>query len=271
MEFENIIADKSVCIIGRSPHLHGLGLGKFIDSHEIVIRVNSGTPESQNAADFGTKTSAIAIALTLRNLEFYKNLLSTEKVRNEKEFFVFCPTQSSDIHPRWYPRESGSIFDIFSLTGIEEKLVHWGDKKSKDLEALLGAQPTTGLATAFAAVTAEPKEVFLCGFSFYSRGATYAFEDQTFRSIIRDFFKPKTGHDPSKEVAFFRSIGRKEHVNVDDVFSKLVFEGHYRDIPRHRKAVHFAYGALLGLPRRLIYRMKHNPAAFRECISKYQK
>ena len=268
LKFENIIKGKTVCVVGRSPHLHGLGLGNTIDSHDFVIRVNAGTPEEKEAADFGTKTSAVAIALTFRNIEFYQHLLETEKKRNKEGFFVFCPTQMADIHPRWYRRKTGNIFDVFAMTGSEAPLIHWGDQKAADLEALVGTQPTTGLATAFAATSAKPAEVFLCGFSFYSSGATYAFENQSFKSVIRDFFKPKTGHDSAKEVSFWKSVGRTEHVKVDDVFSHLVFEGHYRDIPPARKLVHFIYGIVMSLPRRIVYRVRHNNSTFCRSIMK---
>lgn len=45
---------KTICIVGNSPHIKGLGLGSKIDSHDIVIRIGEFYCD---ADDFGTKVT----------------------------------------------------------------------------------------------------------------------------------------------------------------------------------------------------------------------
>ena len=51
---KEIISNKSVAIVGPSPHLEGQGLGIKIDNFDLVIRVNKLTCE--NKKDYGERT-----------------------------------------------------------------------------------------------------------------------------------------------------------------------------------------------------------------------
>ena len=60
--FEKMIKKaKSVAIVGRSPILVGRGLGKEIDSHDIVIRFNMADVSGKYADDFGIKNDVMVI------------------------------------------------------------------------------------------------------------------------------------------------------------------------------------------------------------------
>lgn len=57
-KFNDYLKGKSVIIVGPSPYLKGKGRGEFIDSHDIVIRMNKGwKPDSSLHKDYGSKTN----------------------------------------------------------------------------------------------------------------------------------------------------------------------------------------------------------------------
>lgn len=57
-KFNDYLKNKSVVIVGPSPYLVGKKRGKFIDSHDVVIRMNKGwKPSPDTAEDYGTKTT----------------------------------------------------------------------------------------------------------------------------------------------------------------------------------------------------------------------
>lgn len=59
-EFYNYIKGKNVVIVGPSPWMNGKNLGKKIDDHPIVIRVNQGIfLPSSNKDDYGSRTDVI--------------------------------------------------------------------------------------------------------------------------------------------------------------------------------------------------------------------
>ena len=57
-EYLSWISGKSVIIVGPAPTIAGQGLGSWIDSHDVVVRINSGVPHGQDA-DYGSRTDVI--------------------------------------------------------------------------------------------------------------------------------------------------------------------------------------------------------------------
>ena len=57
-KFNDYVKNKSVVIVGPAPYLKGKGRGEFIDSHDIVIRMNKGwKPSPELQKDYGSKTT----------------------------------------------------------------------------------------------------------------------------------------------------------------------------------------------------------------------
>ena len=56
-KFNDFLKGKSVVLVGPSPYLEGKKRGKFIDSHDVVIRMNKGWKIEPNMVeDFGSRT-----------------------------------------------------------------------------------------------------------------------------------------------------------------------------------------------------------------------
>jgi hypothetical protein len=56
--FNDYVKGKSIIIVGPSPYLQGKGRGEFIDSHDIVIRLNRGWNIPKDIQkDYGSKTN----------------------------------------------------------------------------------------------------------------------------------------------------------------------------------------------------------------------
>ena len=79
---ETLVKNKKVAIVGPSPHLVNTGLGQYIDSHDLVIRINEILP-SGYFQDYGSKTDIVF--LNLGNdwleitIEMINNLMFKEK------------------------------------------------------------------------------------------------------------------------------------------------------------------------------------------------
>tara|TARA_Y100000361_G_C11135046_1_gene331360 strand:- start:492 stop:1241 length:750 start_codon:yes stop_codon:yes gene_type:complete len=57
-KYNDYLRNKSIVIVGPSPYLVGKKRGKFIDSHDIVIRMNKGwKPSPDKIEDYGSKTT----------------------------------------------------------------------------------------------------------------------------------------------------------------------------------------------------------------------
>ena len=77
-----LIEGKSIAYVCPSPHLVGQGMGEFIDSHDLVIRVNQNfTPTEDTWDDYGKRTdilvnclNEIKIRALSHNMEYVKSL-----------------------------------------------------------------------------------------------------------------------------------------------------------------------------------------------------
>ena len=57
-KFNEYLKEKSVIVVGPSPHLKGLGRGSEIDSYDIVVRLNKGWKvDNELQEDYGQKTT----------------------------------------------------------------------------------------------------------------------------------------------------------------------------------------------------------------------
>ena len=61
---KKLVEGKSVAYVCPSPHLVGQGMGEFIDSHDLVVRVNQNfTPTEETWADYGRRTDILVNCL----------------------------------------------------------------------------------------------------------------------------------------------------------------------------------------------------------------
>ena len=51
--YSDFFNGKSVALVGPSPHISGKNLGKFIDSFDVVVRVNEIGISIKNYQDYG--------------------------------------------------------------------------------------------------------------------------------------------------------------------------------------------------------------------------
>ena len=94
---KNIIENKRIAYVCPSPHLKGKGLGKLIDSYDLVVRINQSyeMPKS-DWADYGSKTDIVincfnehkrtAISENTTFTNSLKHIINTTK---KDDFLVF--------------------------------------------------------------------------------------------------------------------------------------------------------------------------------------
>ena len=76
--------DKSIIIVGNSTSILNKKLGDFIDSHDIVIRINHGFPRKQFVESTGKKTNIWTFCFW--NVQIQK-----------KEYSIFNPENCNKI------------------------------------------------------------------------------------------------------------------------------------------------------------------------------
>lgn len=248
-DLNSLLGGKTVAIVGSSPHLEGTGLGSRIDSHEVVIRINDCSPRKRTE-DFGSRTTLLSLNLGSDHLEEYRQLLGQELDHNSELKGVLCPGQSWDTEPRW-KKLRGSVSKNFESLGKKLPLITVEDERLQSLESEVGGQPTTGLATIALVLDSNAKQIFICGFSFYSTTERYSREKTERQSSGMSAFSPPTGHKPWLEVAYLRRKLNDRRVSFDSMFASLVEKNTYKKPSSLVRMIWFMSGALKGAWMRL--------------------
>jgi hypothetical protein len=109
-KYRHLFEGKNIAIVGSSPTLIGSNLGEFIDSHDVVLRIN-GTRRIKNTIDFGRRTDCVFLGANFGTAEKLKerildietncNLISTSK--NKTIIDKYFQSQSVFYFPQMLP------------------------------------------------------------------------------------------------------------------------------------------------------------------------
>ena len=124
-EFAKLIKNKKIIYVGPSPHLRGKGMGSFIDSFDLVIRINQAfeIPES-DCEDYGSRTDILMNCLNINKIKALGN--NVEFARSLK--YIVCPMVSmwdvkrvedflNLVGTPWHNVSDGYLFKVFKEVG----------------------------------------------------------------------------------------------------------------------------------------------------------
>ena len=223
---KEIISNKSVAIVGPSPHLEGQGLGNKIDNFDLVIRVNQLTCE--NKKDYGERTDIAFLTLTEEACEIYLKEIkrNLEEVKEIKLIVHPRHSRNKDIFSKEINSSNEDIFNLYSSLKLNNKFIHLGDegfeKKCNEIKSF----PTTGTLAILNTLESGCSELFISGFSFFFTKYRYS-KDRV--QLLKDINRPRVsyigmaGHDIINEINYLRNLlqGNKS-VSGDNFFNKVI-------------------------------------------------
>jgi len=187
-EFHDYHKDKTVVIVGPSACLLRDEYGSFIDSHNIVVRVNLGVPDPALKKHVGSRTDVWSST--------YGNKKSKDYMNRYNATYIFCPYHS--------PLGHASIRNAKNFVQAPKKAY---EQCKKDSHTTL---PTGGLLTYnYYARYIPCKGIDVIGFDFYKSSYFYSVDVPP---LTQDYFKD--GHNPGKEEIYFREmVAEVAHLN----------------------------------------------------------
>jgi len=190
--FNSLIEGKRVIYVGPSPILEGRGMGKFIDSFDVVVRSNASYPVPEHLwEDYGSRCDILytnvfysKIINKLQNKDIYKNILICSKVQ-----------KIDNIKNR--------IFELKETEYLIHNKVH-----------------LTGNYTYLDILEKNPYLLYITGISLYLDNRHHL-EDFEYRDDNqKQFYK---FHDHVQEVSLFKNvILNKENVRIDNFLIDLI-------------------------------------------------
>jgi hypothetical protein len=238
-DFFTYVNNKKVIIVGPAQYLNGKGMGKFIDSYDIIVRLNNSYPiKKESFADLGSRTDVLfhtgAINTTLK---YAANKLGLGRIEtlelNKLKWFI------SKRNPITGGKAEKVMID--KLTGLIEK------RKSKirmvaietfflrKLRAKLeNTDPNMSTLAIMYLLQSSLKELYIIGCDFYGTGYNngytvspdWLWEDSKKRLVRKDNKKPRTPkirHDWEIQKIFLHKLRLKEkRIKMDKTFDNAL-------------------------------------------------
>jgi hypothetical protein len=191
-KFKKYIKGKRVAIVGPSDHLIDSDYGEIINSYDIVIRTNRAMDiDKKYSKDIGNRTDILATCFYPPAIGNY----TPEKIKDNGIKWLYCPLPLK--------RPFGKDIRQHYMKLGEEFLIHVGDENRWDkLEKSIDTRPNTGLAAIVELLAYKPKELHVCGFSFYSTNFIPSYTTPQWQKVILDSIEVTHKQAPQKEYIF---------------------------------------------------------------------
>jgi len=224
LKLDNLIKDKRVIIVGPSDYLVGQGRGEYIDSHDVVCRVNDVIPKNHEL-DFGSRTDIMFHSLSTRYLANLEKKLAENIDITKAIKLVYCTSVKAD-HSR-----TGNVIDNFNQINKYSLPVSFiGNTNYYWAEAEIGCEPNSGQAAILIMRQYNIKTLTVVGFSFYAQ-----FSKDGYAACYYDFdayapaekfpitSSPIIGHQQTPQIEHFKkTVLEDERILIDQYLKDLL-------------------------------------------------
>jgi len=171
MDYQEIIKNKTVALVGPAAYMVGSSLGEEIDKHDMVVRINRGIELiSDYHHDIGERTDILYSCL----LEAAENAgkQSPESLKEDYKISAICTVPHSDmkgiatkteLHYMVNKKNVDKISELIPVRIIDHQFFTGVSRK-------INCRPNTGFIAIFDLLRFEPEQLSVYGFSFYLDG-----------------------------------------------------------------------------------------------------
>ena len=214
--YDEYIENKKIIIVGPAGYLQGKGLGKYIDSFDIVVRINHAIP-ILNKIDYGARTDVLYHILSRRGKDgIHKKYITEEEIKEwKKNKVVWLISRHDDRSKR-----------IQALKHYLNGNVDWITIKSNfynKLKKETGKAPNTGILTIMHILSLKPKTVNVIGFDFYKSGVYEKYgdiKDNENAGVVNAVW-----HDVEEQIIYLKKILQEnDNLIIDDYFKDVIYK-----------------------------------------------
>ena len=218
-EFQKILNNKTIAVVGPSPHLLGKNLGNKIDSFDIFSRLNEVRPLGLES-DYGKKADVLFWHLNnCDKKEFIAHKNADLETFNSIKMLVY-PRQHQDVNIRGCgvstPLENAT-------TWFPDTPFYQTDTRTvKSMEDAYQAHFTVGTLSLLMILECDFKELYVCGMSFFKHtGHREGYRYHTSHPTSPN----KTGspHEINKDIKCLRNFfANRKNVSGDEYFEQII-------------------------------------------------
>lgn len=221
-EYSRFLKGKKVAIVGPARSIKGSGHGAFIDSCDVVVRVNLGlNVQKELREDIGSRLDILYSAMSRYYWETKvfspKNLKKLKKIYNV-EWIVNTGIRRATIL---------RMLDDKTKSKVKVGLKLVSKKNIGYLKDVLDGKPTAGIIAIYDLLQYDISELHIMGFTFYNimslkeERKDYYYENYSPRYLetVGNVYK----HDLKGEAHLLYKLNRKdERIKVDEVLSNIL-------------------------------------------------
>ena len=226
---KELLENKKVIIVGPSSYLEGKQLGSFIDSFDIVVRINNFYDISNKKLtnDLGKKA----------NIFYYDGSMDNKRFN---DYLKLNPQNIICTYPEteWFFEERclnniKVLNKHFNNSVINSKL--YNNLKQK-LNPNMKVRPNSGLIAIVDLLKYPLKELYITGIDFYrSSYASYHpdYGDTNLDSIKEIFRKGDNGdiHDINKQFQYFKNeVCKDQRINMDNTLKNYIQDPKFENV-----------------------------------------
>lgn len=220
--------DKKVIIVGPSSYLEGMENGEFIDSFDLIVRVNNihDTNNPKLVRDLGVRTDIIYFDGSMNQSRFQDYINCSPKMLKctypETEWFFEdrCKTNISILKKH------------FNIEIVNSK--KYNELKytlSKDLKV----RPNSGLIAIIDLLGFPIKELYITGIDFYRNSYLHHPDHEDWDvDTLRQYLKGGDNgdvHDINKQFKFFKNLKHNEsRIKTDKVLKEYLTDPQYETV-----------------------------------------
>jgi hypothetical protein len=165
---------KTVALVGPASSALGTGKGEFIDSHDVVVRINKHFFANPDwAEDVGTRTDVLYSCLIPSQSAGGAKLKDAEFLKKQAyDFVVFAAYGVKMLDDSWKPNfyDFPNLKRFLALTEGKFPLAYIDRARWKHAFQGCKGKPTTGTNTVWHLASLPVKSLYITGISFYKTG-----------------------------------------------------------------------------------------------------
>tara|TARA_Y100001958_G_C21239141_1_gene566362 strand:+ start:2686 stop:3504 length:819 start_codon:yes stop_codon:yes gene_type:complete len=210
--YTKFLRNKNVIIVGPAEHVNS---GKFIDSHDVVVRLNRGLKLCEKPEKYGSKTNVMYFA----DHHSYDGLTKEDLKKLDFIKFQFPDADNKDYFYPLGPKEYEGYNTIpFSNTILR------ADKSYLDFEKEIKTRPNTGTFAIWDILRYPIKSLYITGITLN----TSNYNEDYYKTIKNfDIKKVKNDkihgtHNLSNMARYYNTLLKNNKVSYDDNFKKSI-------------------------------------------------
>lgn len=218
-EYLRSLTAKKVIIVGPAGYLKDSNLGEYIDSFDVVVRINHALP-IMYPEDYGQRTDILYHILSRRNME-----LGTRKKlieQSEIDYWVKC-------NLKWLVASHSHMSErIKVISPMINNALNWcciHHRFSEKVKSAIGRKaPNTGTLAIVHLLTSRLHSLNVVGFDFYSSGVYKGYGDLADGENAAEV--NTKWHDIDSQKEYFKKIiiRNQSRLFIDEVLRKALYE-----------------------------------------------